>query len=697
MAKGIKEVDQKKIDKLTADAARFSLQGNFTQALVCYKQIDSLQPTELIRQKMRECQEQQLRKFWRQGRADEFKRTAQQLGAQEALELVLARIQGHQALSSLAQTLQGPAAKQAYCALQADVDVKAALLALRQLPDLKELAEGWMALLKGDIERAKASFSIAKDKAPVQADIGHGVALLAQGDLSAAASSLARLRPFAARCFPAIAAAMGWGDRDEEARRKLSSCLFTATLEELRLTERTMLPTQTALRGWIWLRIGDYLWQNKATKDQACNAWRKAEGFNRDLFIDAARRLFLASLNGDSDENPNNLFRDLYGAIAKKSLTEASDFLEYLVYHSDVRAVLSHRTIRRLSTWQLSPALPALQFLWFKMIYEDRIRDLVPLFFLPKISVERLLLLEWKEFEELFSVLDPCYGEQELYLCYKFEVARLFQKRTIMRQTLFTRLRGNPFLKEELLANYVKVALPMVRSPDSSELKDEVAQEVALLRELFSNDYDLIRLAILTRKSSELFHEQVVAFAPYLSEPLYGALRFQLAIDQGWGLARCRPLLPSAALRGVDKEADWRMFSALCTTRMNFPKAELKKILVVLAPDSDTKHRFFSTLARYDEVVPPHSLIEEWQKQAARDWRPQYHLALYCLGKGEYEKCLDIFEEIYQSIPGQAPEDFRVHKMLELHRGRFSRQFRCLSQFTDEEFDRWKKDFDNAR
>lgn len=696
MAKGIKEVDHKKIAKLTADTERFFLQGNFTQALVCYKQIDSLQPTEHIKQKMRECQEQQLRKFWRQGRADGFHLTAQQLGAQEVLQLVLARLQGPQALSSLAQTQQGAGARQAQCILQADIDLKTALLALRQLPDFKELAEGWMALLKGDIGRAQASFSSAKDKATLHACVGQGVALLAQGDLSAAALPLAKLRPFAAR-FPALAAAMGWGDRNEEAKRKLSSCLFTATLEELRSAERALLPTQAPLRGCMWLRMGDHLWQNKATRSQACNAWRKAESFNKNLFVDAARRLFLASLDGDSEENSNDLFKEFYRAIEKKSLSEASDFLEYLVYDSDVHFFLSSRTLRRHSTWQFSHALPALQFLWFKIIYNDRIRDLVPLFFLPKIPVERIILLDWKEFEELFSVLDPCYGGHEQYLHYKFEVARLFQKKTIMRQTLFTRLRGNPFLKEELLADYVKVALSMVKSSDSAELKDEVAQEVALLRELFCSDYDLIRLSILTKNSSELFHHQAVAFAPYLSEPLYGALRFQLAIDQGWGLVRCRPLLPPAALRGIDKEADWRMFSALCTTRMNFPKAELKKILGNLAPDSDTKHLFFSTLARYDEVIPPHSLIEEWSKQAARDWRPQYHLALHYLGKEEYEKCLDIFEKIYPAIPDKAPEDFRILKMLEIHRGRYSRQFTLLSQFTDAEFEKWKKDFDNAR
>ena len=235
------------------EADRAFDQGNLNRALSLYRDLDSKGSDPEISKRIGRCHSLLLRKYWRQGKAEEFEQLAGGSVSPLFLQLPCAKLKGREALQALVGTTPNPTAKLAQCNLQSHL--KTGLLELRQMENFKEVAEGWLALTKGDFDKALQLFHQAEGVAPVEAKIGEGIAFLLKGDIQKANMRLAHLRPFAATRFPVLNKVMGWDGSAETSGLLLQHYLMNASLEELEAVERSSLPHHKALKGWVSLRI----------------------------------------------------------------------------------------------------------------------------------------------------------------------------------------------------------------------------------------------------------------------------------------------------------------------------------------------------------------------------------------------------------------------------------------------------------
>lgn len=657
-----------KNDLSLKEAEHFFQQGNFVQALKCYRQLDLKlnQSDDFIAQRIRICLKQLLRKYWRQEKVDQMAQMMKELDVEQELALCYARLRGKEALAEVAAKTGGIQAKLAQCSLQEDL--KSSLLSLRQIPELKAIAEGWLILLKGDNERAFASFDQAKEQAPVYAKIGKGVAYLIKGDMQQANTYLESLRPFASRYFPVLAKEMGWGeDLSEEKKRKLPFYLFSASLEELKHAESLLSPQQADIKGWMWLRIGDYLVSKSV--NEALSAWNKAKKFNPKLALDELKRRFLLSYQVDCSIKPNEAFQAFYRKLVELTPQDAKEFVEYSIFDSqDSLSFLEVTDLKRDKKWIINPPPIELQLLWFHVFYQNNTRRVLQLLFLTPEFKKHHIQSTWEEWALIFQVLDVQYGKRENYLRQKLEVARLYEQGALVCSIIVQLLQLNAMLKDELLPIYVQIALPklLAKSTTKNE-KQEIGKEIDSLRHFWFSDYDLIRLSILANDSDQSPMDLVAIAAIHLSEPLRQVLQFQVAIDQGWGVTRCLKFLPDKALYQRDREADWRLLIALFHPTQKFPRRELEHLLSLFASTSSSKHELFSKVELYGGVVPL-SILKNWQK-GKKGWESYYHLALYYRFKEDFDKSLSILEKAYHLIPEEAKERTLVEKTLEHYLG----------------------------
>ena len=179
-----------------------------------------------------------------------------EMGCEKHLSLAVARLYGHRKLSALAGNGEGVASKLAQCSIEKNI--KTALLALRQMPELKCIAEGWLSILKGDANRAMASFCLAESVLPFQAGIGRGIAYLCLGELQKAKTCFQPMRPLA-KHFPSLSKGLDGNHLKYQGLKQLGHYLYHASLEELKEAEKTISPYLKSHKAWICMRIGDHL------------------------------------------------------------------------------------------------------------------------------------------------------------------------------------------------------------------------------------------------------------------------------------------------------------------------------------------------------------------------------------------------------------------------------------------------------
>ena len=657
-----------KSDLSLQEAEHFFQQGNLVQSLKCYQQLDLAfnQSDDFIAQRIQACLKQLLRKYWRQKKVDQMAQIMKELGVEEELALCYARLLGKEAIAEIATQMQGVQAKLAQCSLQEDI--KSALLFLRQLPELKTIAEGWLALLKGDHERAFASFDQAKESSPLYAKIGKGVAYLMKGDMQQANAYLECLRPFASHHFPVLAKEMGWGeDLSEAKKRQLPFYLFFAPLEELKRAENQLSPQQGDIKGWMWLRMGDFL-VLKSIKE-ALYAWDKAKRLNPKLALDELKRRFLLSYQTDCSIKPAEAFQAFYRKLVELTPQDAKEFVEHLIFDSQQSlGFFEVKDLKKDGTWIVNPPPVELQLLWFHVFYENNIHPYLQLLFFTPEFKKHYIQTPWEEWTLIFQTLDVQYGKKEGYLRKKLEVALLYEQEKVVRSIIVQLLQLNTTLKEELLPLYVQKTLPkLLAKLTTNQEKQEISKEIDSLRHFWTSDFDLIRLSILTNASDQSPLDLATVLRIHLSEPLQQILQLQVAIDEGWGIARCRKFLPKKTLYKRDREADWRLLMALFNPHLKFPKRELENLLSLLDSDPSSKHELFSKIELYGELIPL-SLLKNWQKEQ-KTWEPYYHLALHYRSKQDFDKSLAALEKAYQQIPPEAKETTLIERTLKHYLG----------------------------
>lgn len=648
-------------------ADRFFQQGNFTHALHLYRQVNPKECSPEINQKIEACIQHLLKKYWRQGKADEMAHFAKEYHREEEIKLALAKLQGQQAVEALAESGDGILSRLAQCSLQSDL--KSALLVMRQEPTLKEIAEGWLALSKNDCLKALNSFSSAHDKAPIQSQIGQAICLLASGKIREASPLLDHLKPFASRFFPQLNKAAQWDSLHHAEDELIQHYLFHCPLQELLAVEKKLPPQKRALRGWIWLRAGDYLYCRKHSQSddstvrcqKACQAWSRALYYHPDLELDVLKRRFLVSDQKGSSLDSDDAFSKFYCALFKKSSADAKAFVDQLISNFFSYSRLDPDVIRcTKDRWIINPPPLELQCLWLILTFHQRLYKLTLSLFLEECPPEKYTGETWENWEALFLQLDPQYSSTDAYLQAKCGVAILHRQLDVVRSSLVQRLKINPSLKSELLPQYIKTVwrcLPSILSRKDLQFRTEID---ALLQQ-FPCDYDLLYLKILL--SPHTMENEIRRATSYLSKPLGAVLQCHLSINSpSLHQKKCIALLNEGLLER-DREAGWRFLAVLCHPKAKFSKKKMSESIETLALDSRTLHEYASNVyAHYDQVLPI-SIIKKYLKGTYF----HYHLALYYLNTGNYSKCWEQLSMASDTLSVGHPEFVRMDATLSLH------------------------------
>jgi len=649
-------------EKLLSDAVRFYEQGNFNQALHCYRQVDPKGSNPEITQKIKDCLLKMARKLWRQDKPQELEKVMLQLGSDQ-LGLAYARLRGPAELSKMAQASQGMFSMLASCSIQEDL--KSGLLAMRKIPELKQFAEGWLGLLKGNTELAVESFSQGQDQCPLRTNLGLGTAYLANGDIVQAHSRLEFLRPFAARRFPQLSQAMGWNNPEQEDLFLLPYYFSKATLEELIAVEKKLLPRQENLKGWILLRIGDI----KAGKsvNEAVGYWDKARYYNFSLRLDVLKRRYLAGYDPDCEIKVSKAFLEFYKEL-RNMPHDAQAFIEHAVFESDksLHKFLGYEELwTPKGKWLVEPPPVEMQLLWLHLAYKQFLSHMEQILFDFE-PVHTYLDMSWVEWDQFLKVLDPFYFKKETYLREKLSIVKIMKQSALICDTVARLLKLNPHLSDELLPLYVRECVKLLKDDSQNpQLKQNLQGEIASLRLVFPSDFDLMRLTILATKDTINYEEHLAAFKTMLSEPLYEVLKLQAAIDMNKSFSQCKKLFPPASLYNQSREADWRLLSAFANPKIKVTKKELEKLVEALAPNHDLRHEFFKKFEQYGEVSLPYSLLKKWSEKKLKDWRPFYHLAFYYYHEGQKDKCLTSLIKADAKAPDDIPEMSGMQKTLD--------------------------------
>ena len=622
-------------------AKKFCDQGNFNHALVHLSQIPGKERDSEVHQLERHCRRMLLRKYWKQGRYEDFAKTMSGMKEDSWLALVHARLKGGEQLTRLADEVEEGTIKSLALSSITE-DLKRALLVLRRQPEWQFLAEGWVALLKGDLQQAEELFEKASVNAPTQAKAGRELIGLIDGGIAAIGPLLSSLKPYASR-FPQLTKAMGWDGSSKDLAHKIEAILYQTPLELLQNITQSQLPRP--IQGWIELRIGDYLATNAT--DQAIFHWDKAFKLNSELKIDVLKRRFLSALRKDSPHEPKAAFFEFYHALKKASPDQARSFVEHLIFTSGHRIEnwLTYGDLRssRSKNWMVE-ATTEMKLLWLTLSHRQALIHFNRVVGLSSGDIASPCGCNKEEWQALFASLDTFYSHQEKYLKSKLAATLLLGDHQMVVDAAMALLLQNPQLKDEVLPTFIKYAT--IKEVD----------KITALRRLFPRDPDLIRLTILYTQPKKVWLDRLDDYATSLSASLLAVLKAELAFDQQLKPAQVRRFFPDSTLFGCDREADWRFVALICNKKLGLPAKSINVLLHQLAADSKTKHEFFLNMVRYGYALPRESVLNKWCQDAPKDWQSYFHRARYLLETGQFFEALDDLDQARGYISSYEPE-----------------------------------------
>ena len=495
------------------------------------------------------------------------------------------------------------------------------------------VAEGWIALLKGDTTRARALFSTPSPRAC----IGQGVLYLLQGNYVEAGERLGFLHSHAISCLPALTQAMGWDRQDN--RKEFSHLPVThVPLEELLLREAATPPAQKEQKGFLWLKIGEEYAQKE--QEKALASWKKAMTFCSSLELDVLKRRFHLSLDSEAGLDVWKEFFKFYRTLRKSAPEMACSFVEHLVFNSHLALhthLINNELLSEKGKWVLDPPPRELQLLWIYLAYFHTLQKLDKVW-PPSGAPDHIENLQWVDWEKLIHVLDAFYLKQEFYLHCRLTLAKIFRKNTLICDSIGRLIELNPHFKEELLPLYTVAARKMLQNREGESL------HLRKLLERFPASFDLLRL--LAACDPQEAHSLASA---RLSSALLSVFRLQVALDRGEGWEEWHKALLSSGHSLQLPEMNWRKISAFCDSRLKVSPKQWSALIEMAAVDDGAKHALFSKMAQYD-IFPPRPVLKNWLQKRANNWRPRFHLARNYFANGQVDEGVKELAKVREMI-----------------------------------------------
>jgi hypothetical protein len=554
-----------------------------------------------------------LRKSQRQAKVAEFLAEA---GSDVRLRVAAARLAG--TLPQLA-TASPPESFEALLAVLAGGDLRAGLARLRRVPGYAELAQGWMAMLRGDLSQASASFASVPAAERRRAACGHAVVAALSGQAADVEQHLAGLGPFPHTAFPAIAGMLHQvtRQRNEHGPAKLAEHLRCTTSGSLQRAYDGWPKAQTESKAWLALHLGDVRWAEAGAQgdQRAVTLWHEAARLHPSLQADVLKRLLLAFTTLRVPVPGTwRLHRDLH----QRNATLARQVVDSVTAEWPAPWCVQHLDTLHSELGQIAPeTLPVeMQLLRFRALTA-----------LPAWEREQAN----SDLKLLRPVLDQCdaaYAGNLTWTRIKLDILGLVGHYGERRKTCFAALMAEPSCAPEILPLYLAAARRELRA------KRQVSDEFAQLSSVLGDDVDL---AVLGVETGNLAVATVQA-------RWAGPMATAILVVANKGKANDLSTL------GQDEALD----ILACMASGHLKKSQLDRLLI----DRERLHRL---LRRHQRRLAMRfnatdELFGRWQKKDPRDWRPWFHIGAFARLRNDHQMTSRAWNRALSRIPREAPE-----------------------------------------
>ena len=583
-------------------AFRSLKQGDFVRAKILLEKLLN-QGDRSVQNSYNLAKEELLRRYWRQGKVDELQTEA---GDSSSLVLAIARLSGKESLQEMANSSH----KDAFLAkLSLEPSLKTALLQMRQMPGWKEMAEGWLSLLKRDLVKARESFTLAIAYHSQRAEIALFIVDALEGNISN--QELLKLPVLR---FPGVSRLL-------ERKKRVSSLLCFGSFEELEKILCSLTSSQKEEKGRIYMRLGDLEYVKKNERSKAVFYWHKAEGSYPALRLDRLKREFISFYRQDDWKDCEKLFSEYFHALYRKDKKLSGSFLKELLrstsseFYATLPTPLFSENQQKWLTSEVPPEV--LLFMGAK-----KCAVMNGVLVLKIISNEECKDSELTFFFNEFLKAESYFFEDEFYFTVKSQFAFIARDYKERRKALARLIEIQPFLLQEKMPEYVQMAL--LTKDDTFALKEEIKR----FSFLFPSHFDLARLQFLVG-------EEIPGYIDQFSLPLRSVLALQMSLDKNEKKA-ATDFEDFLTLQGKDQEADWRFWHALFAqeeSSISFTKIKQAFDETVLKPK--LQEEIFSQVMKYQEMGLSKKLLEHWMKKDFKAWHPYFCSAL------DQIRCLD--------------------------------------------------------
>ncbi|MFT5318766.1 MAG: hypothetical protein ACI8RA_002034 [Chlamydiales bacterium] len=688
----LKNLEQKKIQKLRDKAKKQFDGGNVLEAKKNFTILLEMGAKGAL-EGIQKCSQVLLRKAWRKDDLNMFLNSTE---SPENFALEIARMKGKEALAELSlscNSLNGQLA-----GLSAILPVKEALMKMRRVPSLKEISEGWIALLKMDLDKAQKSFQNAHAKGQeVRADLGLGLIYCIRGQQEKTEELLKPLRPFAVKKYPIISETLGWSVLDkceteeaifERKKGQLAFLLRKGSKEELQKSLSFQMPS--TLKAFVLLRLGDLEYASRSYTKAITN-WKKAKQSSDLVKLDVMKRFLFAETDELSSDKRKVALSEIYTGLLEKDADDAKSFLEHIVlYGSDsfvfasefliLRASAEEVPIKDASPKDLHKAPTELKLLYLKstLSQADNFEKKLPPFFLR--STPRYKAQDWKP---LLNKLEKDYLDEEAFwrLLLRFQQEKKGSTEA-HRKAYFNLLRINPRLEKEFLEKYAETSLATIAS------HKQINKELETLTPLFPKHYDLLRV-YSKLKNSPKSPEELIKILPAALRPIF---LLETLVDRSKSLpTNWRSKLPALENCGKDFEADQRLLGFLYEHTHLSRNETFSRYFKKIASNPDLAESLVKKLVgenikTFISLPEYEMLYQLWLKTFPDEWRPYFHLAHHHgvnnngLTSGKYCK------EALKRMSGEETEYHFLEKMVD--------QYENPMEYDDDFEDDYDDDFE---
>ena len=636
MGKNTQKNKKKSKNKKTSieDAQQFLEAGSVNQAIRLFQKLKETHAHEAD-VGLKKCREFQKRKFWRNGDVKEF----QKLTAKDSRYMLpLARLQGESSLRQVIKEGSEVDALLAECSL--NMDVKRALLQMRRVPELKCIAEGWMAFLKGDYELSYDCFLKAKEAQPERAKIGMGLVSVCLNKVEEAEeaeepeASFSKVRFFAEQRFPHFSSFVNISGKGEKLPAEAAKLHQYLQAEDVKEVTAALLSSKTVVKGWLSLRVGDLLFKNKKYKE-AEKYWERAFQIDSNLSIDYQKRLVYQFLK-DGEGKPKSLTNLYLFLFNQNKKVEARQFLEITILKNFNNYYLFKLYCPFIGdceqpSWVVeSPPIECRLFWFFQNATNNTGYD--------REDLEDNFSSEYWEKEVVFLYSE--YGRNETFLRSVIKLGKDLDLEDMIRKAVFDLLVLSPQLEKEFLSVYETQAIKF-----TSSNYEQVFTETKQLLELFPDPASPLRqiyflLIVNSKEKSEKFQRELPpSFLKIIA--LEKAIEDKKAKKQ----KSYKEFLPS--VKEVGKEVAFDIFLFQVIAKLGQTTA-LKKLLggylkEICKSEKNTVALFLYLEQQNTVAVMMNVIISSWRKYSPHHLSAWVRTGIYFYKLEKYSEALKSF------------------------------------------------------